>query len=84
MTITTNHSSSAHGVPIILDDVGQLLDYAEGLTMSLKVLGWSRKDLAENTNKSLRTVEGWWQGRQIPADALNVLADALGQRTKTN
>ena len=77
MKITTDHAASSYGQPVILDDRGRLMDYAPGLTAVLAKLGWSRATLAERTGRSLRTAEGWFAGRPVPAEALNVLADAL-------
>lgn len=80
MKITTNHSASSYGLPVILDGEGRLMDYPAGLAATLARLGWSRRDLADRTGFKPRTVEGWFVGRPIPAEALNVLSDALKNR----
>lgn len=78
MTITCNHSSSSYGVPVILDDSGGVLDYAEGLTETLKRLGWSREQAAIAAGyKGARSIEKFWQGVPPSAQLLNVLGVAL-------
>lgn len=88
MKITTRHSASRYGIPVILDDRGRLMDQIPGLNLALERLGWSRAVLAEKCNVSPRTVEAWFQTVTVPpgvvaprravtAEALNVLADAL-------
>jgi hypothetical protein len=91
MRITTRHSRSSYGIPVILDDRGQVMDQVPGLAAVLARLGWTRADLAARTGNSPRTVEAWFQGvaapagrvaprRPVPAEALNVLRDALEAR----
>jgi ribosome-binding protein aMBF1 (putative translation factor) len=75
--ITTQHSRSSYGIPVILDDRGQVIDYAPGIRLAMDTLGWSKRTLAERTGASVRTVEGWLQGRMPLVSALNVLRDAL-------
>lgn len=78
MKITCNHSSSSYGIPVILGDDGQLMDYGPGLTAVLKNLGWSRSDFAANCGYSgPRSVEKFWQGVVPPAAVLNMLGVAL-------
>lgn len=88
MKITTEHSASSYGIPVVLDDAGNLMGQIEGLSLALERLGWDRATLAERTGKSRRTVEGWFvtttvppgiavPSRPVPAEALNVLRDAL-------
>ena len=77
MKITCNHSSSSYGVPVILSDDGDVVDYAPGIKAVRAKLGLSTQDLAEQCNVSRRTVEGWEQGRMPDAAALNVMAQLL-------
>lgn len=77
MRITCNHSSSSYGVPVILGDDGDVIDYAHGIKAVRAKLSLSTQDLAEKCNVSRRTVEGWEQGRMPDAAALNVMAQLL-------
>jgi hypothetical protein len=83
MTITTQHARSSYGIPVILDDRGRVMDYLPGLRAVVERLGWDRPTLAKRCNVSIRTVEGWFQGRMPDTAALNVLADALHEQEKT-
>ena len=73
MKITCNHPSSSSGVPVILDDNGEAMDYGPGLTATLFLLGWSRADFASHCGYSLRSVEKFWQTTIPPAATLNLL-----------
>ncbi len=77
MQITTNHSASSYGQPVILADDGAVMDYATGVKAVRKKLNMSTAQLAEACGVSRRTVEGWEQGRLPNAAALNVMADLL-------
>ena len=78
MKITTNHASSSYGIPVILDDAGEPMDYSPGIKAVRLALGLSTRQLGEVTGKSGRTVEDWEQGRRMPpAEALYVLAGML-------
>ena len=77
MKITCNHSSSSYGVPVILGDDEDVMDYAPGIKALRAKLGLSTQDLAEKCNVSRRTVEGWEQGRMPDPAALNVMAQLL-------
>jgi hypothetical protein len=80
MKITCHHPSSTYGIPVILSDAGEPMDYAPGLTATLARIGWSRAQFAERCGyKSARSVEKFWQGVQPPAATLNQLAVALDQ-----
>jgi hypothetical protein len=82
MTITTRHPESSYGVPVILDDAGNPLDYPAGLRLAFARLAWSKAEVAAQCNVSPRTVEGWLHGRQPEARCLNVLADALADLSR--
>lgn len=78
MKITCHHSSSSYGIPVILDDGGEVMDYGPGLTAVLDRLGWSRAEFAEHCGyKGPRSVEKFWQGTMPPAATLNMLSVAL-------
>jgi ribosome-binding protein aMBF1 (putative translation factor) len=78
MTITTEHAASSYGIPVILGDEGDLLDYAPGVQAIRRRLGLSTAELAGACGKSRRTVEDWEQGRyMVPAEALYVMAGLL-------
>ena len=83
MTITTDHPASSYGIPVILDDSGNPMNYAAGIKAVRKRLKLSRAQLAALVNSSPRTVERWEQGlNPAPTNALNVLADLLARRTE--
>lgn len=84
MTITCNHPASSYGIPVILDDRGEPMDYAPGLTETLRRIGWSREEAARAAGyKSARSIEKFWQGRPPSAQLLNVLALEI-DRTETD
>ena len=81
MLITLNHSASSYGLPVILDDDGKVMDYAEGMTLALKNLGWSREKLALKAGyNSKRSIEKFWQGFPPSAQLLNVLMVELNKK----
>lgn len=78
MKITCNHPQSSYGVPVILNDQGAVMDYADGMTEVLKRIGWTRKQAAEAAGYSPRTIERFWAQGEVPsAQFLNVLAMEL-------
>lgn len=78
-TVTTDHAASSYGVPVILDARGRVMDYADGLRAVMGALGWDKHGVAGATGRSVRTVEGWLQGRPPDAAALNALSAALSR-----
>jgi ribosome-binding protein aMBF1 (putative translation factor) len=79
MKVTTNHSTSSYGIPVILGDDGQVMDYAVGIKAIRRARGLSTTQLAAACNVSRRTVEGWEQGRMPLVSALNVMRDLVGE-----
>lgn len=77
MQVTTTHSASSYGMPVILDDDGNLMDYAPGVKAIRVKLDITTAELAEKCGVSKRTVEGWEQGRMPTAAALNVMGDLI-------
>ncbi len=74
MKITCNNPASSHGVPVILDDDGEVMRYGSGLTAVLSRLNWTRKDFAAHCGyKGPRSVEKFWQGTDPPPATLNML-----------
>lgn len=80
MKITTDHPTSSYGIPVILDDDGNPMDYAPGIKALRATLGISTSRLAEACGVSRRTVEGWEQGRMPLVESLNVMARLLSPR----
>ena len=74
MRVTTDHSASSYGQPVILDDAGQVMDYAPGIKAIRAKRGWTTQQLADVCGVSRRTVEGWESGRMPEVKALNVMA----------
>lgn len=77
MQITINHPASSFGVPVILDDAGLLLEYADGFRRCRYRLNMSTVEIGKHLGVSGRTVEGYEQGRTIPVAALNVLGQLM-------
>ncbi len=77
MRITIDHAASSYGVPVILSDDGQLLDYAPGIRAAREKLGLTARKLGELCGVSERTVNGWEQGRMPETAALNMLGKLL-------
>lgn len=73
MRITCDHASSSYGLPVMIDDYGEVLDYADGVRVLRRLLDLSTQQLADTCGVSRRTVEGWEQGRYVSAAALNVM-----------
>ena len=74
MQVTTNHSASSYGQPVIIGDDGAVMDYAPGIKAIREKCGLTTQALADLCGVSRRTVEGWEQGRMPTAAALNVMA----------
>lgn len=77
MQVTTNHSASSYGQPVILSDGGEVMDYAPGIKAIRDKAGLTTQELADLCGVSRRTVEGWEQGRMPTAAALNVMASLV-------
>lgn len=78
MIITTDHARSSFGIPVILDDQGNPMNYAPGVVAVRNRLRITQQQLAESCGVSVRTVQGWEQGRPIgKPGALFVMADLL-------
>jgi ABC-type Fe2+-enterobactin transport system substrate-binding protein len=78
MKITCNHPKSTKGVPVILDDDGNIMDYVQGLTDTLKALDMTREEAAQAAGyKSKRSIDKFWQAHTPSARLLNVLGMAL-------
>lgn len=77
MRVTIDHAASNYGVPVILDDEGQVMDYAPGIKAARAKLGLTAAQLAERLGVSERTVNGWEQGRMPEVAGLNMLGKLL-------
>ncbi len=83
MKITTKHKDSKFGVPVILNDAGDVMNQRDGLAMVKEKLGFKYHVLAFLCGTKTRTFEGWAQGRPMPASALIVLAEELEKKEET-
>jgi DNA-binding transcriptional regulator YiaG len=78
MKVTTDHSSSSYGQPVILDDENNILDYSDGVKAVRNKLKMNTTQLGDVLNVSSRTVEDWEQGRRMPnAASLNMMGILL-------
>lgn len=84
MKITTDHAASSYGIPVILDDDGEVMDPGPGLKTALAKLGMTRAEFAAACDVSPRTVDDWVFDGRISAAALNVLGDMLRKARKKN
>jgi hypothetical protein len=73
MKITLHHPASSYGVPVILDDAGNVMDYPDGFRAIRARLGLSVGDVGALCDCSPRTVQGWELNRPPSAAALNAL-----------
>ena len=76
MRITTNHSASSYGQPVILSDGGEVLEYAAGIKGIRQQMELTTAEFAEQMGTSRRTVEGWEQGR-VPSNTALLLLQYL-------
>ena len=76
MRITTNHSASSYGQPVILSDGGEVLEYADGIKAIRQQMELTTAEFAEQMGTSRRTVEGWEQGR-VPSNTALLLLQYL-------
>lgn len=82
ITITIDHAASSYGVPVILDDAGNVIDYAVGIKSARAKLDLTAAELAEKLGVSERTVNGWEIGRMPTTAALNMLGKLLKRRRR--
>jgi DNA-binding transcriptional regulator YiaG len=73
MKITLHHPASSYGVPVILDDAGDVMTYPAGLKLIRARFGLSVRDVGALCDVSPRTVESWEGNRPPSAAALNAL-----------
>ena len=77
MRVTTNHSASSCGQPVILSDGGEVMDYAPCIKAIRDKLGFTTQQLADEIGVSRRTVEGWESGRMPSTLALRALVSLV-------
>lgn len=82
MYITTKHPRSRHGMPVIISDAGQVMNYPRGIETVLERLHMHPDGAAKLAGINRRTLDNYRKGRIRPTAAfLNVLADALDAGT---
>ena len=77
MKITTDHPTSSYGIPVILDDAGQVMDYGQGVKAIRKKMGLNTIDFGSLIGVSGRTVEGWEQSKRMPGKPELILINQL-------
>lgn len=80
MKVTIDHPASSCGIPVILDDDGNPMDYAAGVKEIRRRLDLTAAELAAKLGVSTRTVNGWEIGRMPKTAALNMLGKLLRER----
>lgn len=68
-----------HGFPVFIEG-RRVIPPAEALPRVLETLKIDRDTLAELTGKTRRTVDGWFSGRTVPPEAMNVIGTLLEKR----
>jgi len=76
LKLTTTHSASSYGQPVFVLD-GQLIDAPQGVKALRQLKGWDQAQLALEMGASVRTVQGWEQGRPIMPMALKLMQTFL-------
>lgn len=78
MKVTIYHEESSYGMPVILDDAGNLMKPEAAFRAARERLRLTNAELAPLLGVSVRTVEGWDLGRPVgSAAALNMLGKLL-------
>lgn len=80
MKVTIDHPASSYGVPVIIDDDGNPMDYAAGVKEIRRRLDLTAAELAAKLGVSTRTVNGWEIGRMPKTAALNMLGKLMRER----
>jgi len=81
--ITTDHPESKYGVPIFLDDDGEVMEPGLGFAEARNALGLTAPALARLIGKSPFAIHNWEQGRRKPdTGAIYVLRDMLAKQGK--
>jgi DNA-binding transcriptional regulator YiaG len=79
MKITTTHPASSYGVPVFLDDAGEVIASEKGIKLFRKTTGISVETLAKICGVAIGSVYNWQSGQlSVPVAALNVMRDVLG------
>jgi DNA-binding transcriptional regulator YiaG len=76
LELTTSHSASSYGQPVFVLD-GELIAHPEGVKALRELKGWNQQQLADEMGTSVRTVQGWEQGRPIMPMALKLMETFL-------
>ena len=81
MKITTDHPTSSYNIPVILDDNGQVMDYAHGIKKIKDKMGMTYEQIAAEIGVSPRTVRSWvYDGRVPPRPVLFLLAKIVNEK----
>lgn len=77
MKLSYSHPAAADGLPVFVDDRGEVMSYADGFWSVRKKFRLRAAGLAEICGVSHRTIDGYAIGRVPSAQALNLLARYL-------
>jgi DNA-binding XRE family transcriptional regulator len=77
LRLAPDHPQSSYGIPVFVDRGNNPLDYADGVRMLRRMMGWSVEELGERCGVSPRTVQGWEQGRNISGESLHAIKAIL-------
>lgn len=83
MKITIEHPASSYGMPVILNYVGQVMSYKEGIKTLRRSKGLSVQQLGAICGVSHRTVQGWESGKLPSAAAMNAMSNLLANPPAT-
>ncbi len=81
--VTVNKKYTRFGIPIFIDEDGNLISGAEGIRYFRQRYQWSVSDLGKRCSVSGRTVEGWEQGKKIGVRSLLCLAHVIKRQEKS-
>ena len=82
MNISFSHPSAAPGMPVFLDDKGELVAYTAGFREVRSKFGLTAEDLAKILGVSTRTIDGYAIGRKPTAQTMLALSQYLRQAPK--
>ena len=77
MKLSYTHPAASNGLPVFLDDKGEVMGYSEGFWAIRKKFRLYACDLAKICGVSIRTIDGYAIGQMPSAEVLNRLARYL-------